>query len=146
MLVGTQSRRVAIVGGARILFVRAMGACAECSNLDMLSAALQGVVEKFGLAGRALGDVGAGAVRKHPRDFNLAREAVLGTSLAPLGAIDRSKLNVNGGSLAVGHPFAATGARILAGMAKAIDQRGSGRGLISICTAGGTGVTAIVEK
>jgi acetyl-CoA C-acetyltransferase len=65
---------------------------------------------------------------------------------APLGAIDRAKLNVKGSSLAVGHPFAATGTRILATLAKLIDQRGRGRGLISICTAGGMGVTAIVEK
>ena len=64
----------------------------------------------------------------------------------PLGPIDRSKLNVRGGSLAIGHPFAATGARILASLAKMLDQRGSGRGLISICTAGGMGISAIVEK
>jgi len=64
----------------------------------------------------------------------------------PLGPIDRAKLNVNGSSLAVGHPFAATGARIVATLAKLIDQRGGGRGLISICTAGGMGVTAIVER
>ncbi|MEC7277091.1 MAG: acetyl-CoA C-acetyltransferase [Bdellovibrionota bacterium] len=63
-----------------------------------------------------------------------------------LGSIDRSKLNVKGGSLALGHPFAATGGRILAGLAKMIHEKGSGRGLISICTAGGMGVTAIVEK
>lgn len=63
----------------------------------------------------------------------------------PFGNIDRSKLNVYGGSLATGHPFAATGARILAALAKALAQRGSGRGLISICAAGGLGVTAIVE-
>lgn len=63
-----------------------------------------------------------------------------------LGTVDRSKLNLKGGSLAVGHPFAATGARILAGLAKLLNQRGSGRGLISVCTAGGMGVTAIVEK
>lgn len=63
-----------------------------------------------------------------------------------LGSIDRTKLNVKGGSLALGHPFAATGARILGSLAKIIDQKGSGRGLISICTAGGMGVTAIVEK
>jgi acetyl-CoA C-acetyltransferase len=63
-----------------------------------------------------------------------------------LGSIDRTKLNVKGGSLAVGHPFAATGARIVAGLAKLLNQRGSGRGLISVCTAGGMGVTAIVEK
>ena len=65
---------------------------------------------------------------------------------APLGAIDRSKLNVKGGSVAVGHPFAATGARILASLAKILDGNGGGRGLISVCTAGGMGVTAIVEK
>jgi acetyl-CoA C-acetyltransferase len=64
----------------------------------------------------------------------------------PLGAIDRSRLNVNGGSLAVGHPFAATGGRIVATLAKQLDEKGSGRGLISICAAGGQGVTAIVEK
>jgi acetyl-CoA C-acetyltransferase len=65
---------------------------------------------------------------------------------APLGAIDRAKLNVNGGSLAAGHPFAATGGRIVAGLAKALDERGSGRGVISICAAGGQGVVAILEK
>lgn len=65
---------------------------------------------------------------------------------APLGSIDRSKLNVKGGSLAVGHPFAATGARIVGSLAKIINDAGSGRGLISVCTAGGMGVTAIVEK
>jgi len=65
---------------------------------------------------------------------------------APLGAIDRSKLNVKGSSLAAGHPFAATGGRILANLAKLLAQTGSGRGLISICAAGGQGVTAIIER
>ncbi|MBE1466624.1 acetyl-CoA C-acetyltransferase [Kibdelosporangium phytohabitans] len=64
----------------------------------------------------------------------------------PLGSIDRGKLNVNGSSLAAGHPFAATGGRIVATLAKLLNERGSGRGLISICAAGGQGVTAIVEK
>lgn len=64
----------------------------------------------------------------------------------PLGAIDRSKLNVNGSSLAAGHPFAATGGRIVASTAKLLNQKGSGRALISICAAGGQGVTAIIEK
>ena len=63
-----------------------------------------------------------------------------------LGSIDRSKLNVNGSSLAAGHPFAATGGRILATAAKLLDQKGSGRALISICAAGGQGVTCILEK
>ncbi|HSW32791.1 MAG TPA: acetyl-CoA C-acyltransferase, partial [Steroidobacteraceae bacterium] len=83
MLVGQNIRRVAIVGGARIPFARAMGAYAECSNQDMLTAALKGVVDTFRLAGERLGDVGAGAVLKHPRDFNLTREAVLSSGLAP---------------------------------------------------------------
>jgi acetyl-CoA C-acetyltransferase len=64
---------------------------------------------------------------------------------APLGAIDRSKLNVNGSSLAAGHPFAATGGRIVATLAKMLHEKGSGRGLISICAAGGQGVVAILE-
>ena len=65
---------------------------------------------------------------------------------APLGEIDMSKLNIKGGSLALGHPFAATGSRIVASLAKLIHENGGGRGLISICTAGGMGVTAIIEK
>jgi len=64
----------------------------------------------------------------------------------PLGSIDRSKLNIKGSSLAVGHPFAATGARIAATLTKLLAERGSGRGLISVCTAGGMGVTAILER
>ncbi len=63
----------------------------------------------------------------------------------PLGSIDRTKLNVNGSSLAAGHPFAATGGRIVASLAKALHEKGSGRGLISICAAGGQGVVAILE-
>ncbi|HEX3589474.1 MAG TPA: acetyl-CoA C-acetyltransferase [Pseudonocardiaceae bacterium] len=64
----------------------------------------------------------------------------------PLGSVDRAKLNVNGSSLAAGHPFAATGARIVATLAKLLVERGSGRGLVSICAAGGQGVTAILER
>lgn len=63
----------------------------------------------------------------------------------PLGSIDRSKMNIKGGSVALGHPFAATGARIVSSLAKILYQRGKGRGLISICTAGGMGVAAILE-
>ncbi|MGH8196174.1 MAG: acetyl-CoA C-acetyltransferase [Woeseiaceae bacterium] len=63
----------------------------------------------------------------------------------PMGPIDLAKLNVKGGSIAIGHPFAATGARIVATMAKLLHEKGSGRGLVSVCTAGGMGVTAILE-
>ena len=65
---------------------------------------------------------------------------------AALGPIDRSKMNVRGGSIAIGHPFAATGARILSTLGAILEQAGSGRGLISVCTAGGMGVAAIVER
>jgi acetyl-CoA C-acetyltransferase len=67
-------------------------------------------------------------------------------TLRAVGEIDRSKLNVAGGSLAAGHPFAATGGRILATVAKLLAERGSGRALVSICAAGGQGVVAIVER
>jgi acetyl-CoA C-acetyltransferase len=64
----------------------------------------------------------------------------------PLGSIDTDKMNLKGGSLALGHPFAATGARILGTLAQLLEEKGSGRGLISVCTAGGMGVSAILER
>ncbi|MBU6510156.1 MAG: acetyl-CoA C-acetyltransferase [Gammaproteobacteria bacterium] len=64
----------------------------------------------------------------------------------PLGSIDTRKLNIKGGSVALGHPFGATGGRLIAGLAKLLNQKGKGRGLISICTGGGMGVTAILER
>jgi len=71
---------------------------------------------------------------------------VLGLA-GPLGSIDRAKMNVKGGSVALGHPFAATGTRILATLAKLLaGNAGAKRGLMSVCTAGGMGVTAIVER
>jgi acetyl-CoA C-acetyltransferase len=72
-------------------------------------------------------------------------QQVLGAS-GPLGSIDRTKMNVKGGSLALGHPFAATGGRIIATAGKILQQHGKGRALISICTAGGMGVAAILER
>ena len=83
MLVGSDVRRVAIVGGSRIPFARSHGAYARAGNAEMLTAALQGVVSRFGLDGVRLGEVAAGAVIKHSRDFNLARECVLGATLDP---------------------------------------------------------------
>jgi acetyl-CoA C-acetyltransferase len=64
----------------------------------------------------------------------------------PLGKIDTNKLNVTGSSLAAGHPFAATGGRIIATMAKLLHQKGSGRGFISVCAAGGQGITMVMER
>ncbi len=75
-------RRAAVLGGNRIPFARQFGAYAEASNQDMLTSALEGLVARHGLAGERLGEVVAGAVIKHSRDFNLTREAVLGSSLA----------------------------------------------------------------
>jgi acetyl-CoA C-acetyltransferase len=76
-------RRVAVIGGNRIPFARSNTVYAEASNQDMLTAALDGLAERFGLQGERLGAVVAGAVLKHSRDFNLTREAVLGSRLAP---------------------------------------------------------------
>jgi len=76
-------RRVGILGGNRIPFARNNGPYADASNQDMLTATLDGLVARFGLAGQRLGEVVAGAVVKHSRDFNLTRESVLGSRLDP---------------------------------------------------------------
>ncbi|MFE8008353.1 acetyl-CoA C-acetyltransferase [Streptomyces sp. NPDC057418] len=78
-----QPRRVAVLGGSRIPFARSDGPYARASNQEMLTAALDGLVERFGLGGRQVGEFVAGAVLKHSRDFNLARETVLGSALDP---------------------------------------------------------------
>lgn len=83
MLVGSAVRRVAIVGGLRIPFARSHGAYAKVGNADMLAAAFAAAVERFRLRGERLGDVVAGAVIKHSRDWNLTREALLSTGLDP---------------------------------------------------------------
>jgi acetyl-CoA C-acetyltransferase len=76
-------RHAVIVGGNRIPFARSNGPYAKASNQDMLTATLDGLVARFGLQGERLGEVVAGAVLKHPRDFNLTRESVLGSALSP---------------------------------------------------------------
>ena len=76
-------RRVAIVGSARIPFCRAFTSYSECSNQDMMTAALKGLVEKFNLGGERLGEVALGAVMMHTRDWNIARESALGSGLSP---------------------------------------------------------------
>jgi len=83
MLVGSAVRRVAIVGGVRIPFARSHTAYATAGNQDMLTAAFRGLVERFKLQGERLGDVAAGAVIKHSKDFNLTRECVLSSGLDP---------------------------------------------------------------
>jgi len=76
-------RRVAILGGNRIPFARSNSAYARASNQEMLTAALQGLIDRYQLSEQRLGEVAAGAVMKHARDFNLVRETVLGTTLSP---------------------------------------------------------------
>src|SRR5215467_14089755 len=83
MLVGSVTKRVAIIGGVRIPFARSYSVYATASNQDMLTAAFRAVVERFRLQGERLGDVAAGAVIKHSRDYNLVRESVLGVGLDP---------------------------------------------------------------
>lgn len=80
---GPALRRAVVVGGNRIPFARAGGKYARSSNQDMLTAALDGLSARFGLAGEQIGEVAAGAVLKHSKDFNLTREAVLGSALSP---------------------------------------------------------------
>ena len=83
MLAASKVRRVAIIGGNRIPFARSNTAYFGVSNQDMLTAALQGLVQRFNLKGERIGEVAAGAVMKHSRDFNLVRECVLSSGLAP---------------------------------------------------------------
>ena len=83
MLVGSSTRRVAVIGGTRIPFARSQGAYAEVSNQDMLTETLRCIVIKFHLQNKRLGDVMAGAVLKHSKDFNLTRECVLSSGLDP---------------------------------------------------------------
>src|SRR6478672_5835609 len=78
-----QTRRVAVLGGNRLPFARSNGVYADASNQEMLTAAIDGLVVRYGLEGERVGEVVAGAVLKHSRDFNLTREAVLGSRLAP---------------------------------------------------------------
>jgi acetyl-CoA C-acetyltransferase len=79
-----QLRRIAVIGGSRIPFCRSNSIYANKTNMDMLSASIQGVVDRFGLEGKQLDEVVAGAVTTHSRDWNLAREALLSTTLSPL--------------------------------------------------------------
>jgi hypothetical protein len=79
-----QLRRIAVIGGSRIPFCRSNSIYASKSNMDMLSASIQGLIDRFGLDGKQLDEVVAGAVTTHSKDWNLAREALLSTSLSPL--------------------------------------------------------------
>jgi acetyl-CoA C-acetyltransferase len=102
-------RPVAILGGNRIPFARSGGAYAEASNQDMLTATLDGLVARFGLQGERLGDVVAGAVLKHSRDFNLTRESVLGSTLdhaTPAHDVQQACDTSLQAALAVGHKIA----------------------------------------
>jgi acetyl-CoA C-acetyltransferase len=102
-------RRAAVIGGNRIPFARSGGPYAEASNQDMLTAALDGLVARFGLQGERLGDVVAGAVLKHSRDFNLTRECVLGSTLdhsTPAHDVQQACDTSLQAALAVGHKIA----------------------------------------
>jgi acetyl-CoA C-acetyltransferase len=104
-----ETRPIAILGGNRIPFARSGGAYAEASNQDMLTATLDGLVARFGLQGERLGDVVAGAVLKHSRDFNLTRECVLGSTLdhaTPAHDVQQACDTGLQAALAVGHKIA----------------------------------------
>jgi acetyl-CoA C-acetyltransferase len=118
----TLPRRAAILGGNRIPFARSGGAYAEASNQDMLTAAVDGLVARFGLQDERLGDVVAGAVLKHSRDFNLTRECVLGSTLdhsTPAHDVQQACDTGLQAALAVGHKIAL--GQIEAGIAGGVD-------------------------
>jgi acetyl-CoA C-acetyltransferase len=115
-------RPVAVVGGNRIPFAKSGGPYAEASNQDMLTAALDGLIARFGLQGERLGDVVAGAVLKHSRDFNLTRECVLGSKLdhsTPAHDVQQACDTSLQAALAVGHKIAL--GQIDAGIAGGVD-------------------------
>ena len=118
----TLPRPAAVLGGNRIPFARSGGPYAEASNQDMLTAALDGLVARFGLQGERLGDVVAGAVLKHSRDFNLTRECVLGSTLdhaTPAHDVQQACDTGLQAALAVGHKIAL--GQIDAGIAGGVD-------------------------
>jgi len=129
---------VDFVHGAGLLMAPtvAVSKLLERNNLTLQDFDFYEIHEAF--AGQVLCTLKAWEDPKYCKDV-LGREA-------PMGSIDRSKMNVKGGSLAMGHPFAATGGRIVASGAKILKEKGKGRLLISICTAGGMGVAAILER
>jgi acetyl-CoA C-acetyltransferase len=122
MLVGNSARRVAVVGGVRIPFARGNGAYADVGNQEMLTAALGGVVERFGLRGQTLGEVAAGAVMKHSSQWNLARESALGSGLAaetPAFDLQRACGTSLEAAIAIGNKIAL--GQIDAGIAAGVD-------------------------
>ncbi|HYX36140.1 MAG TPA: acetyl-CoA C-acetyltransferase [Oligoflexus sp.] len=135
--VDAESAAVNFVGGEGLLMAPtlAVNQLLKRNNLKLQDFDFYEIHEAF--AGQVL------CTLKAWEDANYCKET-LGRS-EPLGRIDPTKINVNGSSLAIGHPFAATGGRIAATLAKLLHQKGKGRGLISICTAGGMGVAAIFE-
>ncbi len=135
--VDAQTAAVDYVHGEGLLMAPtiAVSQLLERNNLSLQDFDLYEIHEAF--AGQVLCNLKAWESPEYCRNV-LHRSSVLGT-------IDQSKMNIHGSSIALGHPFAATGARIVANLAKTLHQRGQGRGLISICTAGGMGVAAILE-
>jgi acetyl-CoA C-acetyltransferase len=136
--VDAEASAVDFVQGAGLLMAPtiAVARMLERNNLTLQDFDFYEIHEAF--SGQVL------ATLKAWEDETYCRE-VLGVSRR-LGAIDRTKLNVKGGSVALGHPFGATGARVVATLSKLLHQKGKGRGLISVCTGGGMGITAILEK
>ncbi len=136
--VDAQSAGVDFVGGAGLLMAPtlAVAQMLKRNNLTLQDFDFYEIHEAF--AGQVLCTLKAWESDDYCRK-------VLGFDKA-LGSIDRSKMNVKGGSLALGHPFGATGSRVVATLAKLLHEKGSGRGLISVCTGGGMGVAAILER
>jgi acetyl-CoA C-acetyltransferase len=136
--VDAESAAVDFVNGAGLLMAPtlAVARLLERHNLRLQDFDFYEIHEAF--AGQVLCTLKAWESDRYCKDVLKLQKA--------LGPIDRSKMNVNGGSVAIGHPFGATGARIVGTLAKLLETKGSGRGLISVCTGGGMGVAALLER
>ena len=133
-----QSAAVDFVHGAGLLMAPtlAVAQLLKRNNLQLQDFDFYEIHEAF--AGQVLC-----TLKAWENDDYCRRELALDKALGP---IDRNKMNIKGGSLALGHPFGATGARVVSTLAKLLHEKGSGRGLISVCTGGGMGVAAILER
>ena len=167
-------RKIAVIGGSRIPFCRSNSIYSEKTNLDMLAAALQGVVNRFSLDGKQLDEVVAGAVTSTEPlimltgpgpaskkalsqagmtvgdidlfEVNEAFAAVPMRFMRDVGIDSLDNVNVNGGAIALGHPLGGTGACLLGTALDELERRQLATALITLCVGGGMGIATIIER
>ena len=139
--------RAVVIRGARTPFVRAFGDLMRVDTIALGATAVRGVLEKVGLSYKVVDGIVWGGVILPSASPNVAREIALPQrGETPRALADRERLNVHGGSLALGHPFGATGARMVTTMANALARTGKRTAVLGICAAGGLGAAAVLER